>query len=73
MSYLKDLRAELNALFVDLLPDVPEEKRDVVVDAAVDGAYQSYKNGVAKGKETPAKSAPRRASATTKRRQSPRK
>ena len=51
MSYLKDFRAELNELFDAQLPDAPVEARHIIINAAVDGAYESYKNGVAKGRE----------------------
>lgn len=55
MSYLKDFRAELNELFDAQLPDAPVEARHIIINFAVDGAYQSYKNAVAEGKKPKAK------------------
>ena len=55
MSYLKDFRAELTELFDTHLPDAPREARDTIVNVAVDGAYKSYQNGVAKGPKPKAK------------------
>ena len=51
MSYLTEFGDEL----LSMLEDVPEDKRAKIVKYAQDAVYESYKNGIAKGKETPAK------------------
>ena len=51
MSYLTEFGDEL----LSMLDDVPEDKQAKIVKFAQDAVYESYKNGVAKGKQSPAK------------------
>ena len=51
MSYLTEFGDKL----LSLLGDVPEDKRAEIITFAQNEVYKSAKNGVAKGKETPAK------------------